>query len=307
MPTMTRTTWGLLLILSLLWGGSFFFIAVAVKGLPIFTIVWLRVAIAGAVLWGVIWISGLKIAWSRAGIIACFGMGVLNNAVPFTLIVYGQASIPSGLASILNATTPLFTVVATHVLTQDDKLTVQKLSGVALGIAGVAVLVGPDVLGSGAPVLAQLAILGAAFSYGLGGVWSRRFKALETPLPVTAIAVGQLTASTLLMLPLMLVLDRPWAMEVPGLPAILSVIGLAVVSTALAYILFFRILDLAGPTNVSLVTFLIPVSATGLGWAFLSERLGIGELIGALLIGAGLAAMDGRLLRWLRHQVTPNA
>ena len=307
MPTMSRATWGMLFLLSLLWGGSFFFIAVAVKGLPVFTIAWLRVALAGLVLWAVIWMQKEHIQWTRAGVIACIGMGVLNNAVPFTFIIYGQASIPSGLASILNATTPLFTVLAAHLLTADDKLNTPKIIGIGLGIAEVAVLVGPDVLGSGAPVIAQLAVLCGALSYGLGGVWSRRFKTLPLPLPAIAIAAGQLTASTILMLPIMLVVDQPWAMPLPDFTPIAAVLGLAIVSTAYAYILFFRILELAGPTNVSLVTFLIPVSATLLGWAFLSERLGWAELSGAILIGAGLAAMDGRVWPWLRGQVKANS
>jgi len=302
MPTMSRTTWTLLILLSLLWGGSFFFIAIAVQDLPVFTIVWLRVALAATVLWAVIALTGKRIAWTRPAIVACIGMGILNNAIPFSFIIYGQASIPSGLASILNATTPLFTVVATHLLTSDDKLNRAKIIGVSLGIAGVAVLVGPDVLGAGAPVIAQLAILAGALSYGIGGVWSRRFKGLG--LPAIAIAAGQLTVSSILMLPIMLIVDQPWQIAAPGASAALAVLGLAIISTALAYILFFRILDLAGPTNVSLVTFLIPVSATFLGWAFLSERLGLGEFFGALLIGAGLAAMDGRLLPWLKSRAT---
>lgn len=305
MPTMSRTTWSLLILLSLLWGGSFFFISIAVQDLPVFTIVWLRVAIAAAVLWGVIALTGQQIAWTRPAIVACIGVGILNNAIPFSFIIYGQASIPSGLASILNATTPLFTVVATHLLTSDDKLNRAKIIGVTLGIAGVAVLVGPDVFGEAAPVIAQLAILAGALSYGIGGVWSRRFKGLG--LPAIGIAAGQLTVSSILMLPIMLAVDQPWQIAAPGTSAALAVLGLAIISTALAYILFFRILDLAGPTNVSLVTFLIPVSATLLGWAFLSERLGPGEFIGALLIGAGLAAMDGRLLPWLKSRATRSA
>ena len=297
MPQMTRSTWGLLILLSVLWGGSFFFIAVAVKGLPVFTIVWMRVTLAAVVLWGVVWVTGVQIVWSRAAVLTCLGMGVLNNAVPFSLIAYGQVSIPSGLASILNATTPLFTVVAAHVLTSDDKLTLAKMLGVGLGLAGVAVLIGPDVFGTASPVLAQLAVLCGALSYGLGGVWARRFKGLG--LPALAIAAGQLTASSLIMLPIVWIIDQPLRFPAPGIAPVVAVIGLAVISTALAYVLFFRILDLAGPTNLSLVTLLIPVSAALLGWAFLSEALGWGELAGAGLIGLGLAAMDGRALRWI--------
>ncbi len=295
MPQMTRTTWGLLILLSILWGGSFFFVAVAVKGFPVFTVVWLRVAVAAVVLWCVIWSAGTSIDWSRAAVITCLGMGVLNNAVPFSLIAYGQVSISSGLASILNATTPLFAVAAAHILTADDKLNLAKLLGIGLGLLGVTVLIGPEALGGESPVLAQLAVLGAALSYGVGAVWARRFKRLR--LPVLAIAAGQLTASSLIMLPIMWAVDQPLGLPAPGFAATAAVVGLAVVSTALAYVLFFRILDLAGPTNVSLVTFLIPVSAAVLGWGFLNESLGWRTLTGALIIALGLAAMDGRVLR----------
>ncbi len=299
MPQMTRTTWGLLILLSALWGGSFFFVAVAVKGLPVFTVVWMRVALAAVILWVVIRASGLKIRWSTPAILAVVGMGVLNNAIPFSLIAYGQSSIPSGLASILNATTPLFTVLAAHLLTKDDKLTLPKVLGVGLGIAGVAVLVGPEVFGAPGDVIAQLAVLGGATSYGLAGVWARRFKGLG--LPVMAVAAGQLTASSVIMLPIMLIVDAPLNLPAPGFGPVAAVIGLAVISTALAYVIFFRILDQAGPTNLSLVTLLIPVSAAILGWLFLSEALGWAELAGAVLIGMGLAAMDGRVLRLVGH------
>ena len=301
---MTGGIWALLGLLSLVWGGSFFFIAVAVAEVPVFTLVWARVALGALALWLFVALRGTPIRWSGAGVLACLGMGVLNNAVPFSLIVYGQASIPSGLASILNATTPLFTVLAAHVLTREDKLTLTRVAGVLLGLAGVAVLLGPDLLRAGAPVLPQVAVLCGALSYGLAGVWSRRFKGLG--LSPLAIAAGQLTASATLMLPLMLAVERPWQLALPGPAALAAVLGLALVSTAFAYLLFFHILDRAGPTNLSLVTFLIPVSATLLGWAFLGERLGWPEAAGAALIGCGLAAMDGRLLPWMRRRATPS-
>lgn len=302
---MTKQVWAMLGLLSVLWGGSFFFVALAVAELPVFTIVWLRVCLAGLVLWGVIWATGMRLGWSRGAILACLGMGVLNNVIPFSLIAYGQAQIPSGLASVLNATTPLFTVVAAHLLTSDDKLSVPKLVGVSLGLAGVAVLVGPDVFGASGPVIAQGAVLAGALSYGLAGVWSRRFKRLT--LPPMGIAAGQLSASSLLMLPLVLWVDRPASLPLPGLSAIGAVVGLAVLSTALAYVLFFRILDLAGPTNLSLVTLLIPVSAMVLGAVFLGEQIGLGQILGAGLIGLGLLAMDGRLLRLVGIRATPQA
>jgi drug/metabolite transporter (DMT)-like permease len=296
---MTRQTWILLLLLSMLWGGSFLFQAVAVTEIPVFTIVWSRVLLAALVLWLVIAATGARAVWSRAAVIACLGMSVTNNAVPFSLIIWGQSHIAVGLASILNATTPLWTVLALHAFTRDDRLTGRKIAAVALGLAGVAVLVGPEALGSGGPLLPQLAVLGGALSYGLGGVWSRRFKGLGLSPP--AIAAGQLTGSSLILLPLVLLVDQPWTLPTPGLAPVLSVLGLALLSTALAYVLFFRILDLAGPATLSLVTLLIPVSATGLGWAVLGQSIGPGELAGAALIGLGLAVMDGRPIALLRR------
>jgi len=302
MTAMTRTAWALLILLSVLWGGSFFFVAVAIESLPVISIVWLRAALAALALWALIWIGRVPLKWSRGAVVACIGAGLLNNVIPHSLIVYGQASIPSGLASILNATTPLFTVVALHLLTADDKLNRQKIAGVAFGLAGVIVLIGPGVLRSGAPVLAQVSVLGGALFYGLAGVWARRFKSLG--LSPLGIAAGQLTASSVFLLPVTLMIDKPWTLSLPGWEPITAVLGLAILSTALAYVIFFRILELAGPANLSLVTLLIPVSAALLGWAVLSERLGWGDFAGAVLIGAGLVAMDGRALRFLKRAST---
>jgi drug/metabolite transporter (DMT)-like permease len=225
---------------------------------------------------------------------AFLGMGFLNNAVPFSLIVWGQTEIASGLAAILNATTPVFTVLVAHALTADERLTGGKAAGVALGFAGVAVLVGPEALaGAGTAVLAQLAVLGAAVSYAFAGVYGRRFRAMGVD-PV-ATAAGQVTASALMLAPVALVVDRPWEMAAPGAETVAAVFGLALLSTALAYVLYFRILAAAGATNLLLVTFLIPPSASLMGWAVLGERLGGGELAGMALIGAALAWIDGRL------------
>lgn len=308
MVQMTPRAWGLLGMLSLLWGGSFFFIALAVDTLPVLTIVWVRVTLGAAILWGVLLVAGPKIVWRRESVLACIGMGLLNNMIPFSLIVYGQGQIASGLASILNATTPLFTVIAAHVLTRDDKLTSRALAGIVLGLAGVATLVGPKGLSGFAgasantgATLGMIAVLGAAMFYGISGVWARRFKGLG--LPPLGIAAGQLTASTAFLLPMVAWIDTPWRLPMPGMTPILAVLALAVLSTALAYVLFFRILALAGPTNLSTVTFLIPITAGLLGWLFLGERLGPAEGAGAALIGLGLAAMDGRPAHWVRRRV----
>ena len=288
---MRAREWSLLVLLSILWGGSFFFARVALAELGPFTIVFFRVALAAlalnvvaAALGQSLWRAGMP--WGQL-----FVMGALNNALPFSLIFWGQTTITSGLASILNATTPLFTVAVAHVLTRDERMTVRKLVGVLAGLAGVAVLIGPDLGGS---IWGQIACLAAALSYGFAGIYGRRFKALGVQ-PLQA-AAGQLTASAILILPIMLLIDPAWT--APSSVTWGAVAGLALLSTALAYVIYFHILAAAGATNLLLVTFLIPVTAILLGAAFLGERLELRQFAGMALIGLGLAAIDGRI--WAR-------
>jgi drug/metabolite transporter (DMT)-like permease len=227
-------------------------------------------------------------------------MGGLNNLIPFSLIFWGQTQIEGGLASILNATTPLWTVLAAHLLTRDEKLTANRLGGVGLGLVGAVIVIGPGSLTRlGLDALAQLAVVGAAVSYAFAGIYGRRFKGR----PPLVIAAGQLTASTVMMLPVALIVDRPWMLPAPGPATWGAVVGLAILSTAVAYVIYFRILATAGATNLLLVTFLIPVSAILLTATFLGERLDPGHFAGMALIGLGLTAIDGRPLRRLRPPV----
>ena len=293
-PRMGSTDWGLLLALSLLWGGSFLFVAVAVAEVPPLTLVALRVSIAGAAMLIVARLLGLPWPWMAAPAGAFLLLGLLNNAIPFTLLFYGQTRITAGLASILNATTPIFTVLVLHWLTTDERLTRPKAIGVGLGFAGVVVLVGPDALaGIGGDVLAQVACLGATLSYGFALYVARRFKGV----PPVAVAAGQLTASTLMMVPLALVVDQPWTLPVPSMPTIGAVLALALASTALAYAIYFRVAARAGGTNASLVTFLIPTSAIALGALVLGEGIAPLDMVGLGLILAGLVVIDGRMFR----------
>lgn len=290
---MGAAEWGLLILLSVIWGGSFFLIGVIVPFLPVLWIVALRVAIAALVLWGIVW--GTRRALPRgAGLWGAFlVMGVLNNAIPFALIAWAQGSIPAGLASILNATTPLFTVLVSTLLLADERAGALRLMGVATGLCGVAVMIGLDeVAGQAHGVLPQLAMLGAAVSYAFANTFGRRFRARAVDPVVTA--AGMVTATSLVLLPLALIHDGP----PPPLPGRiwLSVAVLGVVCTGLAYVLFFRILARAGATNISLVTFLVPVSAILLAWLFLAETLGPAQILGMAVIGLGLAMIDGRLL-----------
>src|SRR5215469_5093288 len=289
---------GLMLIsLSLLWGGSFFFNDIAVRELPTITVVTVRVGLAAVVLLLVARIGATRVL-ARLPWSAFLVMGVLNNAIPFLLIVWAQTQMACGLAAILNATTPLFTVVVAHLFTTDERLTSGRILGVMLGLAGVIVFVGPDMLHSlGADVAAQLACLGAALSYAFAAVFGRRFAAMRvTPIQT---AVGQTAAASLLLVPAMFVIDRPWMLPMPSSATIGALIGIAVLSTALAYILYFRILASAGATNLLTVTFLIPISAIVLGFAFLGETPRLRHLVGLACIGCGLVAIDGRAWRAL--------
>ena len=292
---MTTLDWLMLLALSVLWGGSFFFVELGLDGLGPFTLVTGRVALGAVTLLLFLRLKGVAMPAAPAVWGAFLVMGALNNAVPFTLIAWGQVHIESGLASILNATTPLFTVVLAHLLTRDERITPGKLAGVALGILGVTVLIGPDALaGLGAHGIAQIAVLGGAASYACAGIYGRRFRTM----PPAAAAAGMLCASTLLMIPLA-VTEQPWN-ATPGPGVLLPVLALGVLCTALAYLLYFRILASAGATNLLLVTFLIPVSALILGISFLGEQPHWSDFAGMGLILTGLLAIDGRLRAALR-------
>lgn len=294
---MSSLAWLLLIALSLLWGGSFFFVGVAVGALPPLTIVALRVGIAAALLWAALPLLGIARPRGARAWGALAAMGLLNNVLPFTLIVWAQQTLPSGLAAILNATTPLWTVLVAHALTQDEPATRAKLAGVVLGFAGVAAMMGAEAAGGAtAAGPATLAMLGATLAYACAGVFGRRFRAMGIA-PMQA-AVGQLTAAAAAMLPIAALVDRPWALPMPPATAAASILGLAALSTALAYVLYFRILALAGAVNLLLVTFLIPVSALLLGTWLLQEVLAPRHLLGMALIGAGLAAIDGRPLAY---------
>jgi drug/metabolite transporter (DMT)-like permease len=295
--SMTGAEWGMLILLSILWGGSFLFVGVAVKEVPVFSVVAVRVTLAAIALLVVTRAMGIALPCSRAAILAFFGMSLLNNIIPFNLIVFGQSKIDSGLASILNATTPIFTIVFAHFLTSDEKMGPRKAIGAVLGFLGVAALFSGRDLMDGASFLAQLACIGASVSYAFSGIFGRRFARLG--LEPIVIATGQLTASALVMVPLSMIVDAPFSRPMPSLAALASLSVLALASTAGAYILFFRILNRAGATNISLVTLLVPCSAILFGVTLLGESLGPREVIGFAIIALGLLVIDGRMLRHL--------
>jgi drug/metabolite transporter (DMT)-like permease len=299
-PIMGALEWGLLVLLSTVWGGSFFFAAVALREVGPLSVTISRVLIAAILLHAFIRLTGLRMPADGRTWATFFGMGLLNNAMPFSLIFWGQTHIASGLASILNATTPLFTVVVAHFLTSNEKLTPGRGLGVLIGFAGVIVMIGTDLLdGLSENLLAQFAVLGAAVSYAFATIYGRRFR----QLPPICTAAGQVTASTVLMLPVALVVEQPWTLPMPGWQTIAALAGLGAICTAFAYGLYFRILRTAGSTNISLVTFLVPVSALLLGMLILGERLEPKHFLGMALIGIGLAAIDGRPWRILANSL----
>ena len=288
---MSPWEWLLLIVLALVWGGAFFFSEIALEELQPFTIVFARVSLAALALWIVVLAMGLPLPRSAGLWSTFFVMGAINNVLPFSLIVWGQTAISGGLASILNASTPVFTVLLAHFFTRDERLTAGRLTGVLLGLLGVAVMIGPEALaGLGSSVAGQLAIIGAAICYACAGIFGRRFA--DQPPLVTA--AGQVTASSCLMLPLMLLVDQPWTLAMPGIATWGALLAMALLGTALAYMIYFRILATAGATNILLVTLLVPVSAVLLGMIFIGERLEPYHLPGIALIGISLLALDGR-------------
>lgn len=304
---MDKSDWAILGILALIWGGAFVFIGIAVRHVDPLTYVWLRLTIAAAAMWIFLKIKGHSLGLPRPVWGSILLLALLNNALPFTLFGWGQTHIASGLAAILNATTPIWGVIVAHLLTRDERLTPRKLGGVLLGFAGVATMIGPTLLANiGRGAVAQLACIAASLSYALAAVWARRFKVLGlSPMSVTT---GQLTAGAAMMLPMMLIFGQPWAHPFPPVSAWGAIIALALFCTAFGYVLYFRLIDSAGATNALLVTLLVPPVAILLGAVLLNETLAPHDFAGLALIALGLAAIDGRLLTVLsRPRLRPAA
>jgi len=298
-PAMDGREWGLLVLLTAVWSGTFFLNAVALAAYPAASVVAGRLIPAALLLLLLVRLTRRPMPIGAKDLGAYLVMGALNGAIPFGLIVWGQTRIDSGLAAILNAATPLFTVLLAHFLTDNERLTLRRLAGVAVGVFGVALVVGPDAWsGLTGDALGQLAVLGAALSYALASIWGRRFRARA---PATA-AAGQVGAAAILVLPVWLILDRPWTLAVDG-EALLALAGVSVFGTAVAYVIYFSILRSAGSTNLMLVTLLMPFGAIALGSAFLGERIGAYALAGMALIVAGLVTIDGRALSALSRRL----
>lgn len=291
---MTGTEWAMLLALGLVWGGSFFFARVAVAEMHPLTLVLFRVSIAAAALQLWLAIRGPSFALALPHWKGFLLLAVLNNVIPFSLIFAGQTQLGAGLAAVLNATTPFWTALIANAATRDEKLTWNKLAGIGLGVAGTAVMIGPDLSGSAeGPVWPKVALIGASVSYAVALMVAKRLSTVPSPVVATA----QLSFSTLVMIPVVLAVNGAAGLFAASPHVWAAVFGLALVSTAFAYLLYFSIVRSAGATNASLVTLIVPVSAILLGVAVLGERLQAFELIGMTVIGAGLVVIDGRIFR----------
>ncbi|MGY3452819.1 DMT family transporter [Bradyrhizobium sp. USDA 4353] len=290
--------WSLLGLLSLLWSGSFIFNGLALKELPPLTLVLLRIALAAAILLPVARLRGLRLPKGIAGWRPYFAVALFNNVVPFCLIVIGQTYITSGLAAILNATTPLFTI-AVMAAAGEEGLSARRVAGLIVGLAGVVILRGGAGLDGGPGILFGL---GASLSYGVAALLVRRHLATSPPL---ATATFQLSASSVMVLVIAGIVDQPWRLQMPGPQTWLAISALAGLSTAFAYIVFFQVLRRSGATNVTLVTLLIPLTTILLGYMVLGDTISLREILGALVIGSALLVIDGRIFNVLR--VAPRA
>ena len=294
--------WGLLLLLGLIWGGTFFFGKVALALWPPFTVVLGRIVIGAVLLNVVVMLTGHRLPRDPQIWRALIMMGLLNSVIPFCLIVSGQTQITSGLAAILYATTSLFTVLLAPLFVATERLTAPRLLGVLLGLAGVVIMLGPEaVRDPGSATLAKLAVLGGSISYALAAIWGRRLRGIPSPVA----AAGQLTVAAAIMLPLTLLVDRPWTLPPPTPQIIGAILGLGLFSTTIGYLLFFTILARAGSVNTSLVTLLVPPSALLLGALFLGEAATGPEVAGLALIALGLLVIDGRVWEALQRESGP--
>lgn len=293
-PKLDGVGWGLIAILSLLWGSAFFLIAVGLRGYPPNMLVFLRLALAIVPMWVAMRMAGEKLPRDAHSWWMLFVVGALNCSLPFILFFWGQQYLASGYASILNATTPLWGVVVAHFMTQDEKLTPARIAGAALGMAGIVVMAWPEAIkGLTGNLLAQIACLVSTLFYSIAAIYGRRLS--QTRMTPIVVATGQTMMAALFLLPVVLIVDRPWTMTMPGWESTFAACTLALLSTALAYILYFRLIDRAGASNAQLVAFIMPVIAVMLGVAFLNEHLSERQLAGAALIALGLIALDGRL------------
>ncbi len=290
---MTPGQWGQLVLVAAIWGTSFFLIEIALRDIGPFTLVFYRLVVAAVFSVFVLFLSGARLPLDASSWWRFFVLGAFNTSIPFMLISSGQVYINSSLASILNATVPVFTVIMAHFLTHDEKMTRLRLLGVIIALGGVCLLLGPDAFaGHSSSLLGQLAVLGGAMSYAYAGVYARRFD----QIPILQAMTGTLIAACLLSCPFALVFEYPLVTEISR-ATICAIVFMALLATAFSYIVYFHVIRTAGATNTLLVVFLVPVTAILLGIIFLDESINARMMCAILVVFSGLAVVDGRLVR----------
>ena len=296
---MKMRNWGLLLLLSLLWGGTFYFYKVLDEaGLPALTLVLGRVGIAALALLPLVWFMRLPLPRRLADWTPFIFIALTNNVVPYLVFALCETQISSGLASIVNATTPIFTAIVAHLSTKDERFSTNSVIGISLGFVGIIVLVGKDVMhGLNLASIAQIACFIAPVCYGFAAVNGRSFRG-SSPIVVSTC---QLVVSSIILLPFELLIDKPWTLPMPSAATWAALLGMAVLATSAAYIVYFALILYAGAVNASLVTLLVPPVALLLGGLFLHEHLGWSSIAGMVLILTGLIALDGRLTKVIRR------
>jgi drug/metabolite transporter (DMT)-like permease len=286
--------WLLLLFLATIWGASFFLMELVLVDLTSFELVFYRLFLAMLFLWAVVWVKGLfdvsYLKLWREFII----MGLVNNVLPFSLIAYAQITINASLASILNATVPFFAIIFATLLLSDEKITIPKLLGVVIGFIGVSYIIGFDISSLDLQVLAIFAMLGATLCYGLATVYGRKFNQLGVP-PIV-MATMQISIASIILALVIILTDNSFIPSF-SLNSSLAILALSIISTGVAYIIYFYLLENAGAVNTSLVTFLVPISAIFLSTWLLGEILQTKHIIGAMIIFLGLIVIDGRLFK----------
>ena len=293
--------WALVVLQSMLWGSAYFFVALLQSEVSPLTVTALRTVPATALLLLIVLSLGYRLPGTLAEWRLFAGFSAFNTVIPFLLILWGQSRTTGGMAAILNATAPLFGIFLAHVLTQDEKLSWSKAAGILVGIAGVAVLMGRDVVaGASADLLARLALIAAPFCYVCANIFARRRLGSYPPFVIAAM---QMAGALIVAMPLALVIDQPWTQEMPSARAMLAIVGMGVFGSALPSLCHFTVLQRAGATNASLVTLIMPLTPIALGGIFLGERLGPTDIAGALIIAAALVIIDGRVLGAVRRAV----
>ena len=285
--TETITDLALLGVLAVLWGASYTFIKIGVETIPPVTFIAARTLIAGGILFAIIAWRGLAMprdaaTWRRFAFQAC-----LNSVVPFTLIAAAERSVDAGLATILTSTSPIFTFLLTALITRHEPVTARKLLGVGAGIVGIGLIVGMEALGGlGQQVWAQFAIIIATVSYAGAAIFGRGFKGLDPIIP----AAGSMLCGAVMLVPLSLVVDQPWTLA-PSTASILALLGLSIFSTALAFVIYFRLIHTLGSVGTTSQAYLRVPIGVGIGAVFLGESLGPAVWVGMGFVVAGVAAM----------------